>query len=959
MRVTRSIPIALVAAILACSSGDRPARTVAPVAASGSAAPAPAPAPAPRLVLDAITQLDKRVHSGVLPNGLTYYVLEHHQPEHRAYLWLAVNAGSVQEDDDQRGLAHFVEHMAFNGTAGYAEHEIIHYLEKIGMRFGPDVNAFTSFDETVYQLQVPTDDAKFLDKGLDILHEWAGKIAFDPKEVGKERGVVLEEWRLGRGAEARVFDREAAVLFAGTRYADRLTIGLPPIIRGATRDVLQRFYRDWYRPDLMAVIAVGDFSAATIEAAIARRFGDLVAPAAPRPRPRGAVPPTGRTRISIVTDPEITDQSVTIYNQLPHRRELTVGDYRRAVADGLYNSMLNERLEELLDRPDAPMTFAGSSTSDLTRDIDAFGRFATAKRGRLADTVRVLLTEVLRVEQHGFTETELARAKRRVLRDIQQSAREHDKRDGYEFADELTRLYFQQEQMPGREIEAEMTARMLPTFTLAELDQLARQWGGDENRVVLISGPSKLKVSEAEVKAWLATAAAQKLEPWHDAVADRKLMTTLPAPGKITAEKKLPAIGVTEWTLSNGARVVVKPTDFAIDEVQLDGFSPGGTSLATDAQFESAQMASEIVGRSGVGDLRDPDLRKVLSGLVVDVDTYIGELSERVRGQGSAEDLETMLQLVHLKMTAPRKDPDAFAVWKAETEQWVRGWGVDPERGFWDDLTRFMTRDHPRRRPPSMKRLAQVDPDQALAFYRERFGDASDFTFVLVGNVDLAKLRPLVERYLASLPARGRKETWKDIGVKYIPGVAARTVRRGREPKALVRMFFHGDEPWSRDAEIDLDNLVDVLDMRLFELLREDMSGVYGVDVGGGIERRPRQRRSVAISFGCAPGAVKRLRAAVLAEIHKLGQAGVDEVVLTKLRQQLIRGHEVELKDNGYWLGGLSDAYELGDDPARLLDIKAELDRLTNAHVRAAARRFLSTHQYVTGVLLPRARRAK
>jgi zinc protease len=948
----------LLSLLLAACSGGSTTRTIATEAPPATTLrDGPAFAPLDLTDMDAVAPLDPRITTGTLANGLTYYVLPHAQPARRAYLWLVVNAGSVQEDDDQRGLAHFVEHMAFNGTERYAVHEIIDYLESIGMAFGADVNASTSWDETMYKLVVPTDDFAFVDTGLDILHEWAGAITFAPEEVDKERGVVREEWRLDRGVGARVYDKQAATMFAGTRYAERLPIGELKIIEGAPRDALVRYYEDWYRPDLMAVVAVGDFDGAAVEQAIQRHFADLAAPPAPRPRPGGSVPPATGTRVSIVTDPEASDESVTIYNQLAHRRESTVGDYRRTVGDGLYNSMLNERLDDLLDEPDAPMTFAGSSTSDLTRDIDAFSRSGQVKRGQMKAAVQLLFTEVLRVEQHGFTAGELARAKRRLLREIEQDARERDKRDGIEHVEEITRLFLQKEQMPGREREAEMIAAFLPTFTLAELNGLAKEWGGSENRVILVEGPARMKkVTEANVLAWIAEVERAQLAPWTDDVADRQLLPTPPAPGKVTGETTIAAIGVTEWTLSNGAKVVVKPTDFAIDEVHLDGFSPGGTSLAPDATLDSALNASAIVAQSGLGDLTAAQVDKLLSGVVVDVDTYVGELSERVRAQASAQDLETMFQLLYLKFTAPRRDETAFAAWKAQSLEWVRGWNFDPDRGFFDDLTRFVTKNHPRRRSPNAKRIAKVKLDDALAFYADRFADAGDFTFVIVGNVDLAALRPLVERYVASLPSTGREETWKDLGITYIDGVRTRTVHRGREPKAYVRLFFHADDTWSRDAELDAGVLADALDMRLFDLLREQMGGVYGVDVDGGIARRPVGRHTFAISFGCAPEAVKPLTAATLAELRRIETDGVDASILAKLREQRVRAHELNLRDNGYWLGNLSEAYEYGDDPTAFVDLAPELARLTNANLEAAAKRFLATDQYVTAVRLPRAK---
>jgi zinc protease len=669
------------------------------------------------------------------------------------------------------------------------------------------------------------------------------------------------------------------------------------------------------------------------------------------------VPAADGLRIAIVTDPEVNDFSVEVDNQIAHRSESTYGDYRRTTVEQVYNAMLNERLDELGDRPSAPMTFAASSTSDQTRDIESFSRYATAKTGKLEPTVKTLFAEVLRVEKYGFGEAELARAKASVLRNIQQSARERNKRDGYEFVDEITRLFYQHEQMPGRETEADMMAAFMPTITLDELNQLAKQYGGDENRVIIITGPQKKGVKvpkEADVKAWIAAVAAEPVEAWVDTVADRKLMPTPPTPGKIVDEKTIASIGVTEWTLSNGAKVVIRPSDFAIDEVQLTGFSPGGTSLATAKQLESALNASQIIGQSGLGELTRGQVDKLLAGKVVDVDTYIGELTERVRGQASVDDLETMFQLMYLKFTAPREDKDAFATWKQSTEQFIRGYGTDPETAFWDSFTKFLTKNHPRRQSPSLKRLAKVDLDQAYAFYKDRFADAGDFTFVLVGNLDLAKLKPLVERYVASLPATGRKETWKDLKIDYLAGVKSLVVKKGTEPKAFVRYFFHGDDKWSKESDIDADVLGDALEMRLFDILREDMSGVYGVDVGGGVDRRPRERRAFAISFTCAPDMVDKLRAATMTEIARIEKDGVDDTILQKLKEQRVRTQELNVKDNGFWLGSLSDAYEFGDDPTEIPDIKPELARIDNDHLKAAAARFLSTKQYATGILLPK-----
>ncbi len=945
---TLALLVALASAGLACPGRSAP-QTVPPGGGTGTGTADTGPA----ITAEPPLPLWDRVTKGVLPNGLTYYVVPHHKPANRAYLWLAVNAGSVQEDDDQQGLAHFVEHMAFNGTAKYEGMAIVNYLESSGMQFGADVNAHTSFDETVYKLQVPTDDPAIVAMGLDVLHQWASAISFDPKEVEKERGVVLEEWRLGQGAGNRVFDQQVGVLFGDTRYATRLPIGKPEIIKTAPRDALVRYYKDWYRPELMAVIVVGDVDPVAMAKDLEARFGDLRGPDAPRVRPRGGVPtPTG-LRVSIVTDPEMTAAQVGIENMFAHRSESTASDYRRLLADGLYHTMLNERLAELARRPDAPFQWGFSTTGSSTLDIESFSRAAGAREGRVEDTLVALLTEVVRVERHGFTASELVRAKRAMLRGIEQAAREIDKRDGYELVAELVRNFFEGELVIGRAAEAELTAKLLPGVTLEELNSLANAWGGDDSRAVLLSGPDGMKApTEARVRELVAAAAATKVEPWVDDAAGDTLMTKAPTAGTIVTEQAL-ADDVTVWTLSNGAKVVIKPTDYEADTVLVRAFSPGGTATASDKVWPSARFATSALTGSGVGEHTPGALAKVLTGRVVSVWPWIGETQEGFWGSSSALDLEPFMQLAYLRMTAPRRDEALFASWKLSTLEWVKNRRKQPERAFFEDMGTVAVGNHARRRPPEVADVEKVDLDQAIAFYQDRFGDASDFTFVVVGNVELATLRPLVETYLASLPGKGRVEKEKDLGFKRPKGITKKKVIQGQEPKSSVFLTFHGDAKWSRDASRDLATLIDVLDFRLREILREDMGGVYGVGVWGGAQRRPRQEWSVSVQFGCAPEAVEPLRKAIFAEIARLQKEGIADSYLEKVKQQRLRGREVALRDNNAWAGWLADAFQYGDDVATVMDLDGGLARLSSANVKAAAKTYLGK-QYVFGVLEPK-----
>jgi len=956
-RVERAAVGALLAAFAAVACGGSNPPAAAPARAAAAArAPAPAtPSPGGE---DAVLPLWPEVKRGTLPNGLTYYVLKHGKPEHRAFLWLAVNAGAVQEDDDQRGLAHFDEHMAFNGTRRFPKSDIVNYLEKIGMRFGADLNARTGFDDTVYELEVPTDHKEFLARGFDILHDWAGDVSYDPAEVDKERGVVKEEWRLGRGAQQRIFDKQAPVLFKGTRYAVRLPIGLPEILDKATRDRLYQFYKDWYRPDLMAVIEVGDFDdPAAIEQQIQARFGDLKNPPNERPRATAGVPKADGPRIAIESDRELPATIVSVYNVFPHRPEASYKDFRRIVVEQVYQTILNDRFSVIARRPDAPFVAAEAGIASETREIDMFARQAQAKPGKLDQAIASLFTEVLRVERHGVTDTELERARVIIARSYEQGAAEDATADSRTFTEELTRNFFESELVIGRKLEHELTLKYLPTVTLAEMNALARTFGGAADRVILIAGPDASKApplpSKDHVLAIIDDVARQTIEPWEDRASKAQLMDQPPAAGKITRETKVDAIGVTEWQLSNGARVILKPTDYQADQVALLGTSPGGLAMASDKDYNDARFADDLAAVGGVGQLDVEELQKVLAGKHVTASATIGDTTESVEAGASARDLEAMFQLVHLEMTAPRKDERAIGVWRANAIDQLTNRQREPEVQFQIQSQAILYKRNPRRRSPEPADVEKVNPDKALTFYKSRFGDATDFTFVVVGAFDPAQLRPLVETYLASLPARGRKEKEKDVGIRKVAGVVKQAWNLGQEPKASVQLVFHGDEPWSRDKDRDNFLLGQVLQIRLREVLREDMGGVYGVRVAGSLSRAPHPERGFSISFGCDPARVDELVKATFDEIARIQQAGIGDEYLEKVRQTFTREREVQLRSNEFWLGWLSVAYRFGDDPTLVLDPSKMLARATSDHMKAAARRYLDAKQYFEPILLP------
>ncbi len=908
--------------------------------------------------LDRPTPMDPSIRTGVLPNGLTYYVKEHRQPNKRAHLWLGVNAGATLEEDQQQGLAHFVEHMAFNGTKNFEKDAIVKYFESVGMEFGPDLNAHTNQDETVYKIQVPTDDAKIVDTGLRILREWAGNISFDATEVDKERGVVVEEWRLRRGAGERIFSKQLPVIFKGSRYAERDVIGSEEILRTAPRAELVRFYKDWYRPNLMAVVAVGDFDGAGIEKQIKAVFGDLKNPVKPRKRETFPVPDHKEPLVSIETDPELTRNIVRVIIKNERMNETTLRDYRNGyIRDVLFAMMVRGRFSDLRDLGDAPFLFASASNGEMTRTKGAFRATAAAKNGKVTETLAVLWEELERIKQHGFTATELERARKQLLRSRERAALEMNKERGRGLAAEYLRNFFEEEQVPGRGVEYEYAKRFAPEITLEELNGLVATFTSPTNRIIVISGPASEKMpSQTEVVKLLRSVEGKALKPYSDEVSAEPLMTVKPPVGAITGENTIAELGVTEWKLSNGARVIVKPTNFKNDQILLRAFSPGGTSLVANKQYAAVRGAARIVDGGGIGHLNRTQLRKLLAGRVASASTYVAELEEGMTGSASPRDLEVMFQLAHLRFTAARKDKTAFEAWKTQQKEFVRNMLLRPETAFFDQVSKVWNKNHPRRRTPTVEDFDKTDLDKSYDFYRERFSDASDFTFTIVGNIDLAKLRPLVETYLASLPSSSRKETWRDVGVRHPGGVRTTTVKQGNEPKARVQVRFHGNQKWTREAANDIAMLSEALGIRLREVMREDMGGVYGVRSSGGLARRPKGRWTYTLSFGCDPARVDELKKALFAEIKNVQKSGLGEDYVEKIKTIRTRQREVSIETNRFWANRLQDAYRHGDDPREILQYQKWIDAVSSKRIQAAAKRYARSNQYHLSVLLPESR---
>jgi zinc protease len=905
---------------------------------------------------DAPLPRDSAVITGQLPNGLRYFIRHNAKPEKRAELRLAVNAGSILEADDQRGLAHFVEHMAFNGTKRFPKSTIVNFLERVGMRFGADVNAYTSFDETVYMLQIPTDTARLVNTALDILEDWSHELTFDPAEIKKERGVVIEEWRTGRDASTRVSYRQFPVMLRGSQYALRIPIGTKENLETFADTLAKNFYRDWYRPDLMSVVAVGDFDVKEMEAKIRERFGRIPTATKPHPRLNAPVPDHAETLVSIETDKEYPNKTVSLLWLKPHEEARTVSNFRRTLVSGFYDGMMNQRFRELTSKPDAPFAFAGSGRGALVRTKDIYQLEAGVKDNGFVSGAEALLAEAERVRRFGFTPGELDRQRVNFLRDLEQAYAERDKTESAGFADEYVGISLSGGPMMSIGQEQALAKQLVPGITIEEINALARTTFTQSNRVAMIAAPEKIDVTVPTAEQLLAVYDKAKdamLTAYVDETTDAPLVPVLPAPGKIVAERTLPETGIVEWTLSNGAKLLLKTTDFKADEVFFAGQAPGGSSLLEDRDITTAVGSPLLFQVSGVGAFDRIALQKKLTGKKAGASASISATEEGVNGSASRQDIETLFQLVWLRFTQPRVDTAAFQAIKNQARSVLANQRNQPTSVFGDTIAMTMAQYSPRLKLFTPELLDSVNVGRALEIYKERFANAGNFTFFLVGSFAADSVRPFVERYLASLPTRGIPEHVVDRGVRPPKGVITKIVRKGIEPKAQTELIFTGPCAYSFENRHVLSGLRELLDIRLREVLREDKGGTYGVSVGASCNNIPYQRSRIEISFGSAPERVDELTRAVFAVIDSVKAGVVSDSNMTKIREITVRQHETSLKQNESWLNAMADAAEDGRDQRDWLRTPDLARKLTKTQLRDAARLYLNTQQVAHFTLLP------
>ncbi|NCG21744.1 MAG: insulinase family protein [Rhodobacterales bacterium] len=942
MRGTLSLaPLALLLALTGC-----PKTTPAPTAEAPVADKYTGPLP-----------VDPNVRTGVLPNGMRYYIEVNQEPKERVVFRLAVDAGSILEDDDQLGLAHVVEHMAFNGSEHFEGNELITYLESVGTKFGAHLNAHTSTDETVYKLVVPTDDPEIVEKAFLVFEDWAGGITFDDEEIEKERGVVLEEWRGGRGVGARLREEMRPLTFHDSKYIDRDTIGTEDSLKNFEPDALRRFYTDWYRPELMAIVVVGDIDPDEMQAKIEAHFSDIQGPETPRERIRPDIPAHAEPFVIVLTDKELPRTGVTITQKHDDVHDGSHEQYKEGTVDSLIMAMFNERLRDLATSPEAPFLGAGAGGGRLTPIEGLTNVGAAAIEGGSLEALGAMLTEIKRVHDHGFTQAELTRAQEINLRGMEDYYNERDTTHSRNAANEIVRVFLTNESMPGVEYEWELAQQWIPSATLEDVNKRAQtEWMLEDSRVYSLTMPEKEGLTpptKDEVLAVIAEVAASTVSAPEAEAEMGPLFAELPQPGTITEREEISELGFTVWTLSNGVKVWIKPTDFKADEVRMSAVSPGGHAAAGNDDWPAIGTSTTLMTRSGMGDMTALEVNKYLAGKQASVNPWIGGQHEGMSGSASPKDLDTLMELVRGAFTVPRFDEDAFAVYHKQQVAGLENRLSDPDAHYSDAFSALTWGDHARHQPWTVETLGQMDLAKSEAFYKERFADASDFTFVFVGNIDLETFEPLVNQYLATLPTVDREDVQGDDGARRAKGIHTETVRAGVEQKARFGLEFHGDFESTWLTRNRLSAVQDVLSTVLREELREELGGVYGVGVSASSYMLPESTYRFSVGFRCDPERVQELEEATFAVLQRVIDEGVDAHYIDDAKEKNRRARQVSLKTNGFWLGGVAGAIRYDRDPMMMMTYDERNESLTAENVHEMAKLLLNMKQYTKVVLLP------
>lgn len=900
-----------------------------------------------------------KVKTGKLANGLRYFILQNKKPENKVELRLAVNAGSVQEDNDQLGLAHFMEHMNFNGLKHFPHNELVHYLQSNGVKFGADLNAYTSFEETVYMLPIPTTDKEVVEKGFTILADWSHDALLDKEETDKERGVVLEESRLGKGADDRMMKAYLPALLNGSIYAKRLPIGKDSILKNFKYTVLKRFHKDWYRPNNEAVIVVGDIDVNEAEKLIKEKFGAFKNPVPARPRPKTtAVLPRKVNQAMVVTDKEASYTSIQLYGDyVKAKEETTTADYRAGIIKNLFNSMLANRLNELKNSGNPPFVFGAASIGGgWIRGWESFSAFAVCGTKQVKDAVEALVRESMRVKKFGYTAVELERAKANLMAEYESLYNERDKTESGSLVSELVRHYLGNEPVPGIEWEYKFTKSALPGITLTEVNALGKSVDIDKRFFALVTAKDDpILPGNTELLGWVNTAVKAPVTPYEEKQIAASLLNSTPVAGRIIKEESNDKLSTVTYTLSNGAVVTVKPTDFKNDEVLLNSHRYGGSSLYEGSDYQSATYSNNVVEEMGYGSFSSTDLEKFLSGKKVSVATIVDDYQEYITASSSVKDMETMFELIYLKCTAPRKDETAFESFKSREKQQLELMMQNPQFSFMESAYNDLYQNHPRAHINSTPQdFDNINIDHAIAYYKQRLGNMNGMHFFIAGNIKPADIKPLLEKYIASLPGGDINTAYKDLKMIPRPGINKFTFKKGKDKKSMLNHYIFNNAKFDIDEAFYLNVLNEVINNRIIDTIREAMSAIYGGGIGGNLSKVPNEMYMLRSNLPCGPENVEKVDEAfwrIIESVKKDG--GITDADLAKARKPLIERNKIRVKTNPYWIGILQDADKNGYSPERVLTYEERINAITPGKLTEIAGKYYTRENVYTAIMLP------
>lgn len=904
--------------------------------------------------------VDPDIRIGKLENGLTYYIRHNEEPKERASFYIIQNVGAILEEDNQNGLAHFLEHMAFNGTKHFPGKGIINTLEKHGVAFGRNINAYTSTDQTVYNLSdVPVTHPGLVDTCLLVLNDWSDFLLLTEEEINLERGVISEEWRTRRNAGFRMQKKIYPFLFKDSKYAVRDVIGDLDVIKNFKPETLRKFYDDWYRTDLQAIAVVGDINVDEVEGKIKTLFGAIPAEVNPPERFKAEIPPHKETLFALATDPEAPTYQVSIYIKHPGTdpKDKNLMYYRNQIGNMLFNTIMGDRINELLQKGEPPFISGAIQYGDLIRGYDIMAIVANAHPDKTDQALRSIYTEALRVSRHGITYAELERAKSNLLTKTESRWKQKDKIRNDQYINDIVNHYLTNEPLTSIDFDWEALQQLLPTISAEELSAKAKQWIAEENRVIIVMGPEGENVkliNEAEALAILKEVDAAEIEPYAEEAVATSLIDKELKGSPIVATKMLPEMKATEWTLGNNAKVVYRFADFQKDNVLLQAVSPGGTSLYTPSELASGMMVSDFIGNFGVGSFDAITLKKMLTGKNVRLNTGLSGLFETFNGSSSPKDFETLLQLLYLQFEEPRFDAEAYEALKSRYVAMVTNMAKNPQKTMSDSLQLILSNYSPRTKLLTPALFEEMSLEQMEKIYRDRFADAGDFTFFIVGNLDEATVKPLVEKYIGSLTDKPRTETWKDHNEGMPDGKTVKEIPISLETKkATVVVVYNNETPWNPKSNMAMTVVKDVLRLRYTEEIREKEGGTYGVSVAAQSDKYPKNEKTLQMSFDTDPDKAAHLKSIVYREIGKLAKQGPTAEELDKVIKNILKDREQAKPNNGYWMTVLTDYYQNGVNFDLTTNYEDIVNNMTIKEVKKFAKKYFAKPDVADVVFVP------